>query len=116
MLFFIDFNKYIGSSFDNILKLLKIKFCSKIEHVFLSIQKFPLFSLLITLKKLFSSKKSIFLLNFFLIFEILIRLEKKYNLPLSVIMALQFARGLLGKSLPLIFKSQHKFSLLLIYR
>ena len=59
--FFKLLKSYIGSVLETILNLLRIKFSSKIEHEFLSMQKFPLSKLQIIEKSdfiLFSSKFS----------------------------------------------------------
>ena len=98
------------------LNLLLIIPFSNTEHVFLSIQKFPLFKLLIILNKSSSLHITIFLKYFFILTEILFELIKRYNLSLSVTINLQFTSGLFGKSFPLMFKSQLTFSPALEYK
>ena len=103
----------MGSISCLILNLLLIRHSSNIEQVFLSIQNDPSFNLFIISKKLFSSQILIFS-NFFLIkFGILLEFIKRCGLPLRAIISLQLTKGLFGKSLPLIFKSQLTFSLAL---
>ena len=76
----------------------------------------PFLKTFITSKIVFSLQILIFFKFFFTKFETLFLQIKRYNLPFFEIISLQLTKGLFGRSLPLIFKSQLTFSPALLYK